>query len=267
MQPGDFVITPVKSTREVLVGKVTGDYKYDPSFDAGHPRTRTVVWFPPVPWDSIPPDLRNSFTIWQTIARPSSNFAPLIEAAQSPHQASEILKVADDLTIEIATSETENLAERAEEAVREKLKRMGHQDFQRIVGAVFKAAGFTELYNSAGIGADGGIDIILSKNPLGAGEKIIVQVKHTGEPVGQPDLQQLLGTLKQSEFGLMVGLNGIKPNGQRYWRENRERLLRPMDATGLIQMLQENYDKLQDEDKALLPLRRVFVPFSLDEEE
>jgi predicted Mrr-cat superfamily restriction endonuclease len=32
-------------------------------------------------------------------------------------------------------------------------------------------------------------------------------------------------------------------------------------------MLQENYDKLQDEDKALLPLRRVFVPFSLDEEE
>jgi predicted Mrr-cat superfamily restriction endonuclease len=39
-----------------------------------------------------------------------------------------------------------------------------------------------------------------------------------------------------------------------------------MDATGLIQMLQENYDKLQDEDKALLPLKRVFVPFSLDEE-
>ena len=266
MKLGDFVITPVKNTREVLVGKVTGEYKYDPVFDSGHPRTRAVVWFSPVPWDSIPPDLRNSFTIWQTIAKPTSDFAPLIEASQSPHQASEILKTVDESTNEIATSETENLAERAEEAVREKLKKMGHEDFQRIVGAVFKAAGFTELYNSAGIGADGGIDIILSKNPLGAGERVIVQVKHTSDPVGQPDLQQLLGTLKQNEFGLMVGLNGVKSNGQRYWRENRDRLLRPMDATGLIQMLQENYDKLQDEDKALLPLKRVFVPFSLDEE-
>ena len=63
----------------------------------------------------------------------------------------------------------ENLSERAEEAVREKLKKMDPKDFQRIVGAIFKAAGFTELYNSAGAGADGGIDIILSKNPLGAG--------------------------------------------------------------------------------------------------
>jgi len=267
MKQGDFVITPVKNTREVLVGKVTGDYKYDPDFDTGHPRTRSVVWFPPFPWDSIPSDLRNSFTIWQTIARPTADFAPLIEAAQSPHQASEILKtIEESANDEIAPTETENLAERAEEAVREKLKKMGHEDFQRIVGAVFKAAGFTELYNSAGIGADGGIDIILSKNPLGAGERVIVQVKHTSDPVGQPDLQQLLGTLKQNEFGLMVGLNGVKSNGQRYWRENRDRLLRPMDATGLIQMLQENYDKLQDEDKALLPLKRVFVPFSLDEE-
>jgi restriction system protein len=267
MKQGDFVITPVKSTREVLVGKVTGDYKYDPSFDSGHPRTRAVVWFHPIQWDTIPSDLRNSFTIWQTIAKPTANFAPLIEAAQSPSQASAILKsVEESATGEIATQETEDLSERAEEAVRERLKKMGHEDFQRIVGAVFKAAGFTELYNSAGIGADSGIDIILSRNPLGAGERIIVQVKHTSDPVGQPDLQQLLGTLKQNEFGLMVGLNGVKSNGQRYWRENRDRLLRPMDATGLIQMLQENYEKLQDEDKALLPLKRVFVPFNIDEE-
>lgn len=267
MKQGDFVITPVKNTREVLVGKVTGEYKYEPQFDLGYPRTRSVEWFPPVPWDSIPSDLRNSFTIWQTIARPSSDFTPLIEASQSPHQASEIFKAVDESTNEVATSETENLAERAEEAVREKLKKMGHEDFQRIVGAVFKAAGFTELYNSAGVGADGGIDIILSKNPLGAGERVIVQVKHTSDPVGQPDLQQLLGTLKPNEFGLMVGLNGVKPNSQRYWRENRDRLLRPMDATDLIQMLQENYERLQDEEKALLPLKRVFVPFNLDEEE
>jgi restriction system protein len=267
MKPGDFVITPIKSTREVLIGKVTGEYKYEPSFDAGYPRTREVAWFTPVKWDSIPSSLRNSFTIWQTIAQPSKDFSPLITAAQSPNQAANLLKLDDSSRAdEIATPETEDLSERAEEAVREKLKNMGHGDFQKIVGAVFKASGFTELFNSAGAGADGGIDIILSKNPLGAGERIIVQVKHTGDPVGQPELQQLLGTLKQNEFGLMVSLNGIKANGQRYWRDNRDRLLRPMDATGLIQMLQEHYEKLQDEDKAILSLKRVFVPFSIEDE-
>lgn len=267
MQIGDFVITPVKSSREVLVGQVKGDYKYDPAFDTGHPRTRAVQWFSSVPWDTIPSDLRNSFTIWQTIAQPTADFAPLIQAAQSPQKASEILENVDESkSAEIATPETENLSERAEEAVRQILKKMGHDDFQRVVGAVFRAAGFTELFNSAGIGADGGIDIILSKNPLGAGERIIVQVKHTGDPVNQPDLQQLLGTLKPNEFGMMVSLNGVKSNGQRFWRENRDRLLRPMDASDLIQMLQENYEKLLDEDKALLPLKRVFVPFSVDEE-
>ncbi len=267
MNQGDFVITPIKSTREVLVGKVTGDYKFDPNFDTGYPRTRSVAWFSPVLWDSIPANLRNSFTNWLTIARPSGDFAPIIEAAQSPKHAPEILRTVEESANEpIATSETENLAERAEEAVREILKNMGDVDFQRIVGAVFRSAGFTELYNSAGKGADGGIDIILSKNPLGAGERIIVQVKHTGEPVGEPELRLLAGALKPNEFGLMVGLNGVKSNGQRYWRDNRDRLLRPMDATDLIQMLQENYEKLQDEDKALLPLKRVFVPFSLDEE-
>ena len=75
-----------------------------------------------------------------------------------------------------------------------------------------------------------------------------------------------MGTLKHDEYGLMVGLNGIKSNGQKFWREHRDRLLRPMDAADLIQMLQDNYDRLKDEEKALLPLKRVFVPFNVDEE-
>ena len=266
MKQGDFVITPVKDTRQILVGKVTGEYKYDPNFDSDHPRTRSVIWFSPVPWDSIPQDLRNSFTAWQTIVKPGRDFSPVIAAAQSPNQATAILKTVEE-TEEKVRSETENLQGRAEKAVREKLKQMSHEDFQRIVGGIFKAAGFTELYNSAGAGADSGIDIILSKNSLGAGERIIVQVKHTIDQVGQPDFQKLLGTLKPNEYGLMVGLSGFASTSLRFWRDNRDKLLRPMDASDLIQMLQEHYEKLQDEDKVLLPLKRVFVPFSLDEEE
>lgn len=261
MKVGDFVITPVKSAREVLVGKIDGDYKFDPTFAAGLPRTRSVQWFHPVKWDNLPADLRNSFTAWQTVVQPGHDFTPVIAASQSPTDAVTAITSGTQ-----ADSEGENLAELAEEAVREKLTKMGHIEFQRFVGAVFKAAGFTELYNSAGMGSDGGVDIILAKNPLGAGERIIVQVKHTGEPVSQPDLQKLLGTLKGNEYGLMVSLSGVKSTGLKYWRDNRDRLIRPMDAADLIQVLQDNYDRLQNEEKALLPLKRVFVPLELDEE-
>lgn len=85
--------------------------------------------------------------------------------------------------------------------------------------------------------------------------------------MGQPELQQLLGTLKPNEYELIVSLYGVKSNGQRYWRENRDRLIRPMEATALIQMLQDNYEKLQDEEKALLALKRVFVPYDPEADE
>lgn len=76
----------------------------------------------------------------------------MIAAVQSPTTADTILKKVEE-SENADDSEMENLSERAEEAVREKLKKMDPKDFQRIVGAIFKATGFTELYNSAGAGS------------------------------------------------------------------------------------------------------------------
>jgi len=262
---GDFVITPVKRMRKVLVGKIIGDYKYDPDFDQSLPRTRTVTWFSPIPWDSIAPDLRSTFSVWQTIVRPARDFTPVIHAAQNraPIETPKVQEIPESASPE---SGTEDLVERAEESIRQMLREMDDVVFQKFTGAIFQAAGFTELYNSAGRGRDGGIDIILSKDPLGAGDRIIVQVKHTGAPVGQPELQQLKGTLKENEYGLLVSLTGINANAQTYWRDNRDRLLTPLEASDLIGILQEHYDQLRDEQKALLPLKRVFVPVVINEE-
>jgi restriction system protein len=262
---GDFVITPVKRTRKVLVGRVSGDYKYDPTFDEDLPRTRSVTWFNPLPWDSIPSDLRGTFSVWQTIVRAARDFTPVIQAAQNL-ALSDPAKNQPTTALASPESGTEDLAERAEESIRQMLRDMDDIVFQKFVGAIFQAAGFTELYNSAGKGKDGGIDIVLSKDPLGAGDRIIVQVKHTGAPVGQPELQQLIGTLKQNEYGLLVSLTGINSGAQTYWRDNRDRLLIPLEASDLIDILQEHYDQLRDEQKALLPLKRVFVPVILDDE-
>jgi restriction system protein len=266
MKVGDYVVIPARSAGQVLVGQVTGGYIYDPNFDTRLPRTRAVKWFSTLQWRTLPQNFLDSLSFRQTIVQPGIDFQPVIKSAESPDQATNILDPIGR-SAEASKREFENLEGRAEKAVREKLLSMNHVDFQLFVGALFKAAGFTELENSAGSGADDGIDIILAKDRLGVGERVIVQVKHTIDKVSQPDFQKLLGTLKSNEHGLVVSSGGFSGPAYKCWLENRDKLLKPMDADGLIQMLQQHYEKLQDEEKELLPLKRVLVPISSNDDE
>src|SRR5262249_17352601 len=204
---------------------------------------------------------RQSFTAWQTIHQPEADFLNLITAAETPKP--DTIQRPGTEPEEI---ETDNLAERAEEAVGERLRAIGHEDFQRLTGAVLKAAGFVILYDSAGRGKDGGIDLIVSKDPLGAGQKIIVQVKHGQDKVGSKELQQLVGTLKPGEYGLMVTIGGVTPDAFKYWREHRDHLLKPLEAIGFIELLGEVYEKLDSEFKAMLPLKKTYIPITPEED-
>src|SRR5688572_28913709 len=41
----DFVLTPIKETKTVRIGKIDGPYRYDETmFGFDHPHTRRVVW-------------------------------------------------------------------------------------------------------------------------------------------------------------------------------------------------------------------------------
>ncbi len=264
IKKGDYVVTPDKHTRQVHVGVVEGDYKYDPDFDTNYPRTRAVRWLNPVDWDSLPPQQANSFTAWQTIHQPEVDFSSVLGLAESPQKAN---RGSDQppTTPEVVEAAEENLSEKAEEAIRSRLQSVHFDDFQRLVGAVLKAAGFVILFDSAGKGKDAGIDLIASKDSLGAGEKIIVQVKHRKGAVEQKELQQLVGTLKANEYGLMVSTGGITSDASRYWRDHRDRLLKPLEASAFIALLGDVYERLDSEFKAMLPLKKAYVPVVSEE--
>jgi restriction system protein len=44
VKPDDLIVYPSKHDRQVHVGKVEGDYKYDSSIDKGYPHLRSVKW-------------------------------------------------------------------------------------------------------------------------------------------------------------------------------------------------------------------------------
>ena len=45
IQNSDLVLTPIRATRQVLIGEIAGDYQYDPqALSADYPNVRPVKW-------------------------------------------------------------------------------------------------------------------------------------------------------------------------------------------------------------------------------
>ncbi|NLD49251.1 MAG: restriction endonuclease, partial [Clostridiaceae bacterium] len=44
MKVGDYIAYPSKKDKQIHVGKIEGEYKYDPTHETGYPNLRAVKW-------------------------------------------------------------------------------------------------------------------------------------------------------------------------------------------------------------------------------
>lgn len=153
--------------------------------------------------------------------------------------------------------ELETLEERAANGIREYLKSKNPYEFQDIVAALLKAMGYY-IQSVAPRGKDGGIDIVAYVDPLGAQTpRIKVQVKHKPDTAtGAADVRALLGILKAGDIALFV-TSGSYSADARHAATSGDKFIRLIDGDELIDMWQEYYDKMSDEDKNMLPLKRI----------
>ena len=130
-------------------------------------------------------------------------------------------------------------------------------EFQDMVAALLRAMGYHTPF-IAPKGKDGGIDIIAYVDPLGAQTpRIKVQVKHKPETViGAPDIRALLGVLRTGDIALFVTSGSFSPDAKNTATSSRE-FIRLIDGDDFIDMWQEYYSKMTDEDKNMLPLKRI----------
>ena len=133
----------------------------------------------------------------------------------------------------------------------------GPYEFQEIVAALLRAMGYHTPF-IAPKGKDGGVDIIAYVDPLGAQTpRIKVQVKHKPETViGSPDIRSLLGVLRTGDIALFVTSGSFSPDARNTATSSRE-FIRLIDGNEFIEMWQEYYDKMSDDDKNMLPLKRI----------
>lgn len=130
-------------------------------------------------------------------------------------------------------------------------------DFQDLVAALLRAMGYHTPF-IAPKGKDGGIDIIAYVDPLGAQTpRIKVQVKHKPDTtIGASEVRALLGVLRQGDIALFVTSGTFSAEAKNTATNSRE-FIRLIDGNEFIEMWKEYYDKMSDDDKNMLPLKRI----------
>ena len=164
----------------------------------------------------------------------------------------------DDNTAESDNSmNLEMLESNAHDGIQKYIASKGPYEFQEMVAALLRAMGYHTPF-IAPKGKDGGVDIIAYVDPLGAQTpRIKVQVKHKPETsIGAADVRSLLGVLRQGDIALFVTSGSFSPDAKNTGTNSRE-FIRLIDGNEFIEMWQEYYDKMTDEDKNMLPLRRI----------
>lgn len=272
---GDIIVLPLKTRRgQIAIGRVTGSYEHrDVRGEKRH--VRKVDWtHPDVPRSRFQQDLLHSFGAFLTICRIQRNDAErrvLAVLAGQPDPGPRTGAARPGRSEDEITSNEEELLD-LEQAAADEVTAFIRQHFPdhrmaALVEAVLRAEGFVTQLSMPG--PDGGADILAGRGPLGLDPPYLcVQVKATEAPVDVKVYRELAGTMSafKASQGLLVSWGGFKQSVVREARQDTFKI-RLWDQSDLVDAIQRNYDRLDRNIQAELPLKRVWVLVHDKEEE
>ena len=253
MKTGDLVAYPSKRERQIHIGRVNSDYFYEEDAVSGYPHRRSVSWIKSVPRTYFSQgalyEIGSALSLFQ-IRNYTDEYLAAIDA-KAPVAA----PVAEDETVQLVAQEIEeNTRDFVLKTLAQQLK--GHP-FAEFVEHLLNLMGYrTHLSNE---GPDGGIDIIAHKDELGFEPPFIkVQVKSSEGNIGDPTVSSLYGKVSHNEYGLFVALGDFTTQARNFARSKSN--LRLIDGEELVDLVFRHYDLFDSRYRALLPLKRVWVP-------
>jgi restriction system protein len=256
LQVGDYVLyRPKYGDKKIHLGRVTGTYRYDPS-ESNYPNQRTVEWLKAFPSTLFTQgalyEIGSAMSFFQIKNYADEFFAALNATKSTPV---ENLVPEDDTTVG-AVAEEIQLSTRDFILKRLAQETKGHP-FAEFISHLLGTMGFRTRVSPPG--PDGGIDIVAHKDELGFEPPLVkVQVKSTQGSVGDPDVSALYGKVGTSEFGLLITLGTYTAKARSFGDSKTN--LRLIDGDGLVELVLTHYDQFDARYKALIPLKRVYVP-------
>jgi restriction system protein len=172
-------------------------------------------------------------------------------------------EVVEELTQDesTATRSTVIAVENAESMARSEFEAyidaLGPYEFQDLVAALLRSMGYYTPF-VAPRGKDGGVDILAYRDPLGSvPPRLKVQVKHREQKVNVSEVRELMGLLaKEGDVGLIVSSGGFTPDAEAAIRSSSKHIEK-IDLNDLIKKWDEHYDRMKEEDRRLMPVKRI----------
>lgn len=130
--------------------------------------------------------------------------------------------------------------------------------FQELCGALFRGMGYYTPF-IAPKGKDGGVDVIAYKDPIGSSSPHIkIQIKYRQDlKATSQELRQLKGILTANDIGVFISASGFASDALKEFKHSSPHI-ELIDLERFIELWQEFYDRMRDEDKALMPISPVY---------
>ncbi|HGM7333812.1 TPA: restriction endonuclease [Stenotrophomonas maltophilia] len=252
MKVGDLVVYPSKQDKYVHVGRIEGDYKYDPNGEKGYPHRRKVKWLKHVPRLEFTQgalyEIGSALSLFQV-----KNYADEFRAIAEGKPPA-MIEVDQDATV---SAVTEDIEDTTRDFV---LKRLAQElkglPLESFVVHLLQCMGYHARQTRTN---EPSVDIIAHKDHLGIEPPIIkVQVKSSPGTATDKDVSALYGKLSSGEYGLFVTLGTFSPLSRNF--EQSKPNLRLIDGDELVELIFAHYEQFDSRHKGLLPLRRIYVP-------
>lgn len=278
IKPGDVVVMPLKTTKKIAIGICTSAYTYR-SHESDPSRRHTIG----VDWQrtdisraAVKDDLLNTINGAMTIFQASKNNAEdRLKAMMkngidpgrgpAPHPVPPKPPVpgpVDDPDV------VDPIPAPTLEVIRDRVRTFLVENFLQhklthLIADILRVQGY--VCDVSPEGPDFGVDIIAGRGPLGLDSPtLIVECKSEAGQIGAQVIRGLQGAMAshKADQGLLVAWGGLNKPATQAIRTDRLTIA-VWDAEAVLDHLFAVYDRLPDETRARLPMKRAWV---LDEE-
>jgi len=246
----DYVVSYNPEKRIYYVGKIISDYRYKKNYISDYNHIRDVEWEAEVDRDQLSTSAKNTLgaimTLFLLNEFVKNQFIQIMKGEKTSSGENE-----EGIETEIDNIRRD-VIDKGFEFIKDEILKLDWEEMEELVAGILKAMGYKTRLSASG--PDRGKDIVASPNGLGLEQpRIKVEVKHREASMGSSELRSFIGGLTSSDRGLYVSTGGFSREA-RYEAERSSIPVSLIDIDELTRLLLENYDNLDNDTKAYVPL-------------